>query len=334
MTQSRAQFVDFSANADFLGPGAIEVNMYEDVIFDIVRRSSVALNRLPTMRATGQPHRYFEQTAIAQAQFTDPRALSPTPASPTRIERYAPIKAVINQTNITDFDKKVTEQQGQFADVVAKDIVDITKGIERARAAALWSGNDTSLTTPTTLQYFGLLSQISNQFTIDVGVSIVDGLKTIVAEMVGDSSFDIKPTAIYLNPVANNFLDQEAKAAQITFGESEVVAGVKVRTLSTQAGELPLVGDAFMPSATDNSFGFPAPDAGFSNFFAVILTEELIEIPYVSGSEDNPNPMLYQLGLVGNLTGQFVAVKYDCVIAKGASYAHAGVAIVRPTVSS
>lgn len=331
MTQ--AKFVNYQANADFLGPGAIEVNMYEDVIFDIVRRSSSALKRLPAVRATGQPHRYFEQTAIAQAQFTDPRALSPSPADPTRVERYAPVKALINQTNISDFDKKVTEQQGQFADVVAKDIVDITKGIERLRAAALWNGNDTSLTTPTTNQYFGLLSQITNKATIAPGSSIIDGLQTAIAEMVGNPDFDIVPTAIYINAMGNNFLNQEAKAAQITFGESEVVAGVKVRTLATEAGELPLISDSFVPSSTIAAFGFDAPPDGYSNFFAVILTEDLIELPYVSGAEDNPNPMLYQLGLVGNLTGQFVAVKYDTVIAKGASYAHAVVAIQRPTTS-
>jgi hypothetical protein len=56
--------------ADYLGTGAIEVNDYEPVITDMVRRQSVALQRFKQVPATGQPHRYFEQTAIAQGAFT------------------------------------------------------------------------------------------------------------------------------------------------------------------------------------------------------------------------------------------------------------------------
>ncbi len=148
--------------------------------------------------------------------------------------------------------------------------------------------------------------------------------------MVGSSSFVIKPTAIYVNPILGDYLDREAKAAQITFGKSTVVAGVQVETLRTQAGELPIIGDQFLPKASGSAYGFSAPPAGNNNYFAVILSENLVEVPYISGSEDNPHPRLFQLGLTGNLTGQYVGIKFDTVIAKGASYAHAVVAIQRP----
>ena len=58
--------------------------------------------------------------------------------------------------------------------------------------------------------------------------------------------------------------------------------------------------------------------------------EDEIEMPYVSGETENPNPMLFQLGLTGNLSGQFVGVKFDAVIAKQAAYAHAVVGVYRP----
>jgi hypothetical protein len=323
-------FISMSAAADFLGPGAIEVPIFQNEIMDIVRRNSIALQRLPTLKATGHPHRYFEQTAIATGQFTDPRSISPTPATPTRVERSAYIKAIVNQTNISMFDKDVTEQQGQFAYVVSKDIEDIINGIEVVRAQALWTGTDTSMTSPTTNQYFGFLTQITNTAVIAPGASIIDGLKAIIASMVGSSSFVIKPTAIYVNPILGDYLDREAKAAQITFGKSTVVAGVQVETLRTQAGELPIIGDQFLPSASGSAYGFSAPPAGNLNYFAVILSENLVEVPYISGAEDNPHPRLFQLGLTGNLTGQYVGIKFDTVIAKGASYAHAVVAIQRP----
>ena len=139
---SKQVFTSLKGAADFMGPGAIEVPIFEQEIFDIVRRTSIALNRLPTMPATGHPHRYFEQTAIATGNFTDPRNISPTPNTPTRDENALYIKALVNQTNLSLFDKDVTQQQGQFSYVVAKDIEDIINGIEVARASALWTGTD------------------------------------------------------------------------------------------------------------------------------------------------------------------------------------------------
>ncbi len=331
----QVQMMKFEAAADYLGTGAVEINEYEPIISDIVRRSSVALQRLKQVPATGQPHRYFDQTAIAQGAFTSTggqggAALSPTATGPTRTERPAFIKAVVGQSNIALFDKLVTQQQKKFAEVVAKDIDDIISGINVTRAQALWNGNDTSLSAPTTAQYVGLLTQITTQYQVTVGASIIDGIKYAVAELMGQPGFNPKPSAIYVNPILGNYIDQEAKAGQLFMNEVEVIGGVKVKALATQAGDLPIIGDAFLPAATAAAYGFSAPPAGNKNYFAVILMENEVEMPYVSGETDNPNPMLFQLGLQGNLSGQFVGVKYDCVIAKQAAYAHAVVGVYRP----
>jgi hypothetical protein len=325
--------ISMSGAADFLGPGAIEVPDFESEIFDIVRRGSIVLNRLPTVRANGHPHRYFEQTAIATGQFTDPRNIAPVVANPTRIENAAYIKAIDNQTNISLFDKEVTQQQNQFAYIVGRDIEDIINGIELVRASAIWTGDDTSLSSPTTLQYQGMLNQITQTSVIAPGSSIIDGIKAQIALMFANVTFKVMPTLIVVNPVLGDLIDREAKAANITFGQIEVVGGVKVKTLSTQAGEIPIIPDQFLPSAAGAAYGFSAPPAGNSNYFCAILTEKLIEIPYISGMDDNPNPRLFQLGLTGNLTGQFVGIKFDCIIAKGASYAHSIIAVQRPTVA-
>jgi len=335
MNMNTPGFVDFAASADYLGTGAVEVNMYEDVIVDIVRRTSVALQRFRDVPATGQPHRYFEQTAIATAAFGNTggqggAAIAPSPTGPTRIERSAFVKAITGQTNISLFDKMVTQQQKQFAQVVAQDVEDTLSAIQVTRAQALWSGNDTSLTTPTTLQYVGLLTQITTQATVAPGVSIIDVLKAQVAQMVGNQIYNVRPTAIYLNPVLNDYVDREAKAGNIILDQVEVAVGVTVSALNTQAGKLPLIGEAFLPAATAAAYGFSAPLAGFKNYFAVIVTERLIELPYVSGETQNPNPMLFQLGLTGNLSGQYVGVKFDSVVAKGATYAHVVVCVQRP----
>lgn len=322
--------VKFAAAADYLGTGALEIPDFESEITDIVRRSSTALRRFKQIPATGHPHRYFEQTAIMTGAFTDPRNIASSPTGPTRVERSVYIKAIVGQSNIGLFDKLVTQQQKRFASVIAKDLEDIISGIEILRANAVWNGNDTSLTSPTTQQYMGLLSQITNQATIASGSSIIDGLKAQVAAMVANTNYVIKPSAIYINPVLGDYIDREAKAMRLTLSDMEVAAGVIVSAINTQAGKLPLIPDPFLPTSAGAAYGFSAPASGNKNYYAVILSEGEVEIPYISGPSDSPNPMVFELGLQGNLTGQFVGVKFDHVVAKGATYMHTVVAVQRP----
>lgn len=328
----KAKMLSMDAAADYLGTGAIEVPEFEREIFDVVRRSSIPLQRIEQIRATGHPHRYFEQTAIASGAAVDPRNLSASATGPTRVERPAFIKAVTAQSNLSLFDKDVTEQQGQFAGIVAKDIDDIISAIELKRAGMFWAGTDTSMSAPTTLEWMGGLAQISQQFTVAPGASIIDGLKTAVANMVANQTYVVRPTAIYVNPLLADYIDQEAKAGRITLDSVEVVAGVTVAAISTQVGKLPIIGDQFMPTcpAATAQYGFSATPTGIKGYYAAIVMEKEIEIPVISGSEFNPNPRLFQLGLVGNLSGQYVGVKFDTLIFKGASYAHAVVQVQRP----
>ena len=327
-----AQLMDLNAAADYLGTGAVEVPIFEKEITDIVRRTSIALDRFRQVPATGHPHRYFEQTAIATATSVDPRNISATASGPTRIERPVFIKATVAQSNISLFDKDVTEQQGQFASVVAKDVEDIVSGIQIQRANMIWAGTDTSLVAPTTLQWVGGLTQITNQSTIAVGNSIIDGLKTAVANMMANTGFVPRPSAIYLNPILADYIDQEAKASRLTLDSVEVVAGVAVAAISTQVGKLPLIADPFIPitPVSTSAYGFSATPATARGYYAAIISEDEVEIPVISGKDYNPNPRLFQLGLIGNLAGQFVGAKFDALVFKGQTYAHAVVQVLRP----
>src|SRR6185312_9920768 len=327
---SGAQFVDaMQAAADFLGTGAIEINAYETEILDIVRRESVFRQRIDERPATGHPHRYFEQLAIGTGAFSDPRNLSPTPSSPTRVERPAMIKALTNQVNLTLFDVMVTQQQGIFSGLEAKDIEDCINGIIVTAASAYWTGTDTSLAAPTTMQYMGVLSQVNLQSTIAPGSSIIDGLKNMVARMMANVVFKPRPTGIYINPVLGHYLDTEAKATNIQL-QTTVVAGVTVNAINTQAGPRPLIPDPYLPTATTSGYGFDAPGAGYFYYYAATTTEKLIERPYIDGGKGNAQPQLFRLGLQNTLQGQYVAVQFDTIIVKAPSYAHAVVAVQRP----
>jgi len=245
----KAQFLDLHAAADFMGPGAVEVNRYQTEITDIVRRRGVFGQRVKQVPATGHPSRFFEQTAIASptaAQgFVDPRNIVATVGAPSRVERSVPLKALVSQINYNLFDIEVGAQQSQFAYLQAKDLADAVEGLMRTHDVALWNGNDTSLSTPTTTQYFGAIGQIAgggNTYTIHVGDSIVDELKGVIAQMVASSSYEVRPTAIYANPVLLDLIDREMKAVyNVVLSTTQIAGGLSVKTLSTQAGELPLI---------------------------------------------------------------------------------------------
>src|SRR5271154_481865 len=201
----KANFLDLHAAANFLGPGAIEIERYQTEITDIVRRRGVFGQRIKQVPATGHPSRFFEETAIpsptAAQAFVDPRNIQPTLQTPTRVERSVPLKALVSQINYNLFDMEVGTQQSQFAYLQAKDLADAVDGLLRTHDVALWNGNDTSLSAPTTTQYFGVIGQIeAGGNTVTVAKStgtIVQTFKTAVATMVSNSSYQVRPTAIY-----------------------------------------------------------------------------------------------------------------------------------------
>ena len=321
-----AQFIDLNGAADFLGPGAIEVNRYQSEIFDIVRRRGVFGQRVRQTPATGHPSRFFEQTGIvsptAAQAFVDPRNIAAVSGTPNRVERSVPLKALVSQINYNLFDMEVGTQQAQFAYLQAKDLADSVEGLMRTHDVALWSGNDTSLTAPTTLQYFGASGQIAgggNTFTISNTQSIVDNMKSIIAQMVASSSYQVRPTAIYANPVLLDFIDRELKTIyNVVLNTTEINGGLRVKALSTQAGDIPLI--------PEWALGYTGtPGSGTAVFPCYIVTEDLIEYHWLTDS----NPRVFQLGLPGSLQSQLVVVKFGSIVVKGAGYAHAQVTVNR-----
>src|SRR6266853_2818709 len=322
----KANFLDLHAAADFLGPGAVEIERYQTEITDIMRRRGVFGQRMKQVPATGHPSRFFEQTAIASPTatqaFVDPRSITPATVTPTRVERSVPLKALVSQINYNLFDMEVGTQQSQFAYLQAKDLADTVDGVLRTHDVALWNGTDTSLSSPTTAQYFGVGGQIAaggNSVSIGAGQSIVDGFKSTIAQMVSNSSFGVRPTAIYANPVLLDLIDREMKSEfNVVLQSKEIAAGFSVKTLSTQAGDIPLI-----PEWTLSYTG--TPGSGSAVLPAYIVTEDLIEYHWLG----DPAPRIFQLGLPGSLASQHVVVKFGGVVVKGANYAHYQVLVDR-----
>jgi hypothetical protein len=302
------------------------VPIYQSEILDLVRRRGVFGQRIKQVPATGHPSRYFEETAIpvatAASTFVDPRNMVAPVVSPTRVERSVPLKALVSQINYNLFDLELGKQQSQFAYLQAKDLTDTVDGVLRTHDIALWTGSDTSFSTPTTAQYFGAIGQIvagGNTTTIGTGASIVDGLKSTIAQMLSNTSFGVRPTAIYANPVLLDLIDREMKSEfNVVLNTKSIEGGLTVKTLSTQAGDIPLIPEWTLPYTG-------TPGSGSAVLPAYIVTEDLIEYHWLS----DPNPRIFQLGVPGNLASQYVVVKFGGVVVKGANYAHFQVLVDR-----
>jgi hypothetical protein len=149
--------------------------------------------------------------------------------------------------------------------------------------------------------------------------SIVDGIKGVIASMVANSSFEARPSAIYANPVLLDLIDRELKTEfNVVLSTTEITGGVRVKSLSTQAGELPLI--------PEWALGFTGtPGSGTAVLPCYIVSEDMIEYHWLT----DQNPRAFQLGLQGALASQMVVVKFGGIVVKGASYAHYEVKVNR-----
>lgn len=329
---------ELTAAADVMGPGTIVTPMFQPEILDMVKKRGVFGQRIRNVPATGQPSRYFEQTRIVTGIFQDPRNLQFTPTNdPTRRERYVTIKAIYGSIQFGLFDVETTRQQGQYAMLVAKDIEDTVEGVLKTSDIALWNGTDTSLISPTTLEYVGALTQINRTATVASSARIVDAVQAEVAALMASTQFAVKPTAIYVNPVLGALIDAEERLNQRQIEKTMVTGGLLVTAIATQAGLLPIIPDSFLQNGPS---GGSTTESGKTDYKLVILSEDLCEYHYITQAE----PRVFQLGLEGSLATRYAAVLFGAPVIKGKadattdqsqvegsqiSYAHSVVTVVR-----
>lgn len=324
----QTQWIDIAAAAQIVAPGALIVDDFQKEITDALRRNSILDGRINYVPATGDFSTYYEQTELNGGQFVDPRSPSATAVSNARVPRTLKVKALTNQVNFGHYDLELARQQNNFPELRAKDLNDMINAITLTHGKALWRGTDTNLAEPTTLQYVGLAKQITNTFTIAEGASIVAGIRAQVAAMVASEKYELRPTAIYIDPIAHYYMEEEVRQA-VEAGtmtnpfDKTVVAGIEVATILTSAGRLPIIPEPFIESTVNGT------DPDKTDYGVAILTEPMIEYHYV-GRRD---VFLFELGTTSDLQMKYVGIKYGAPVAKGASYAHAYGKITRPTIA-
>ncbi len=294
-----ANFFDIHAAADFIGPGAIEVPFYQTEITDIVRRRGIFGQRIKQVPATGHPSRFFEETAIpaaAAAGFVDPRNIVAPMVSPDprgahraaegdrRADQLQPLRHGARQSAEA---VRLPAGQGPGRHRRGRDAHPRRGAVERQRHLALDADHVPNTSAPSARSQAG-----GNTTTIGTTASIVDGLKSAVAQMVASTGYASRPTAIYANPVLLDLIDREMKT------DFNVVLNTK-----EIAGRL-LGQDAFHPGGRPSADpGVGAPVHRHSGLRhrrlpAYIVTEDLIEYHWLS----DPSPRVFQLGIPG-LTG-------------------------------
>ena len=305
-----AQFVDMQAAADYMGPGAIFLPMFDTNIIDLMRQRGALAQRMNTKPATGDPSRWLEVSAKSGGAFVDKRNISGNAGSTTRAEKYTPIKAIFSKASFGLFDVEVNNQQGNFPNLVARELNDRTEDVLVLEDDKLWTGDiDNSA-----LEYDGVLKLITDKFTIDLGDSIIDSIRTKIAAMVSNVAYHIRPTAIYMNPILLDILQQEIKNSPNTIRELmgrelEVVPGVVVPAISTAAGIIPIIPEPYLTSSTVNNV---------TSYNFAIVTENLIEYHYVTTAA----PRMFKLGMLQDLAGNYVVIKFGAPVVRGAGIAH------------
>lgn len=306
---SNAKFLSF-ADGFKSGNGFVHLPIWEDVILDMVGKRGTILSRIQTKKATGNPTRYVEkQKATQTATFQDPHALvKKTTFTPKRVDKSAFVKAITNEIEFSHFDREVGEQQNIFTGLTESDIRDMVFDLLTLQDSKLWTGSDTSLSESSTNEYVGLLTQLTHTGTIEKATPILDAVRTEVARLASQTDYDVRPSVIVVNPLTLDLIEQEEQARPnaVKQYEVELTGGIKVKGVMTAMGILPIITDPYLPlEGTKHK--------------VAILSENLL-VRYYVGSD---KPRIFGFGIQDeSLNQKYMALQYDCIVAKGADYAH------------
>ena len=244
-----ATFADIHAAADFIGPGAVEVPLYQTEIIDICRRSGPFGQRIKQVPATGHPSRFFEETAMPDpgaAGLVDPRNIVAPVVSPTRVERSVPLKAMVSQINYNLFDIEL----GQSAAAVRLSAGEGPgRHRERRHGEPRCGAVERQRHLPELADHHavhgrGRADRRRRQHGDDRHHGMHRGWLEVDSGADGGQQLatSVRPTAIYANPVLLDLIDREMKSEfNVVLNTDQITGGFRVKMLSTQAGDLPLI---------------------------------------------------------------------------------------------
>ena len=247
------------------------INDYDHDLKDYLNREFPLIFNVRSERATGFPHAWNEQKAIPHNTIAaDPRIGSGDAGAPNyKIKTYdenydrnnwqqALPRLHLAGIRYDFFNTKMQENYGSFnQDLIAKDnndlFVDYTKTIHNE----FWNGKATSLMDETNWEYQGILSQITDVSEIPKGDTIAQALQTKIAQSVAQTKWLGAPKVIAMNPVTYDLSQREEQKNQYNLYSvpitTEIVPGIEVPAIRTQAGTLPVLLTPFIEVEADTT---------------------------------------------------------------------------------
>ena len=316
---SKANFADVM---DINSGHALVFPEIDPVVKDILSRETQMRSRIQTKPEGMETFRWVEQTGIARnAAFSDPRSIAPAQTnSPTRVEKLAKLKCITSRITYGFFDSALT-RNGTFSQILEQDMRDAVSDCLGTSNAAIYNGTDTSYGTPTTNQYFGIMTAITNTATFNTTDSIADQIGSQIAKMINKKFGVAKsvPTAIYLNPLTADLMNkqEQAKDTNMRLFTNTIIPGAIVPMIQTMVGPLPVIVDPEITLAANGS-----DPTKYDHKILIVNENQITRHYFVDGNRSYGDPVVFKLGLTQTLADDYVIFMADNVVVNYPSVAH------------
>ena len=294
----------------------------DPIVKDILSRDTQIRSRIQSKPEGLETFRWVEQTGLARnAAFSDPRAIAPTaPNAPTRVEKLAKIKCITSRITYGFFDSALT-RNGTFSYILEQDMRDAVADCLGVSNTAIYNGTDTSYGTPTTNQYYGIMSAITQTATFNTTETLAEQIGTEIARMINKKFGVAKaiPTAIYMNPLTADLMSkQEAKKSNnMRLFTNTIVPGATVPMIQTMVGALPVIVDPEITLAANGT-----DPTKFDHKILILNENQITRHYFVDGQRSYGDPVVFKLGLTESLVDDYVIFMADNVVVNYPDVAH------------
>ncbi len=222
------------------------------------------------VRATGYEHVWYKQTKIPHNTTavdpklgigTDGKANYKLATLDSDYGRGNPSVAYprmhITGIEYTWFDTQMEMNYGAFnQDLIAKDLQDMFVDYTRTIVDEFWNGEGV-LSDDTKFTYQGILNQITDISAIPDGTRIARALQSKIAQAAAQTLYIGSPNVLAMNPVTYDLLcEEEEKNDNGLYSRNittEIIPGVEVPAIRTQAGILPIILTPFIKIEEDET---------------------------------------------------------------------------------
>jgi len=270
-TDSRGKLIMSTPGLDINEGHALVVSDYERVLYDYRLRNFAIDINVNSVRASGYPHSFNEQTNIPN----NTTAVDPKLGFGTTVADYAKpsadldtdygrdnwknafVKCYASRIEYDYFTRKWEEQYGAFEDLVAKDYNDMIVDYVKTTTNDFFNGRSTSLDDTSSTykyEYMGILSQITDTAAISSG-TIADALNTKIANLQARLDYSGMPDVICMNSATYDIMVQEERARSnyIQNITSEIVPGWSVPSINLYHGNTPIMLTPFIKPVTSGT---------------------------------------------------------------------------------